>query len=1125
MWAPEGSEINDRLKRLQELENMRKEREAKRQEILKNRSQQTTGVITRAARVKATTPETAEPFSLSAGLGIRRTISMRDSENKENYGGARPKVAGFSGSGNTDNWDSLFSDVKSSIITAPRRTFMSDRQYTAGRTRFDSTDSEDSTSGTSLLKAKYSRSVSQPQDTESGSLFSSVTQSGTNPKGSVYERRAYLNRNMEGFRFNDGTLNSRYDDGESGEQEDLSQNGTSEHFEKSSHEGQETNDYEDEGEEPLHFIARLKNGSNGSQNGNTYNSQLFSSIPTVPPLVQTFDNEGNQYNENSEQSENIISAAKDISSAFGVRSPTSPKQRFSPYNRKEKSGSKVEPDQNVSYDIVHVDNDSSGDEEGKTLTINTNSRLSEWNVEEQGPGDLDEIQAYFTGRAVDQDPNISRVLDGERVKAELEYSFSEPTKTPGKAKGNEELHVQKEVKAKKPKPKVAKKPDRSVQSPVDRIKNGRTVTKCSGSENDSRPTSESESEMLDKKKKESRSKVSEQGKTERSQSITDKLAKLEAMAHEKTRRRSAGETEMKRSIPSYMSSTSASQKKTSRTKETSKPNTTDLKKDIRDLRQFVREKSVESESERKAMTKEISVQTDIAFNIDDAYICKHCGKSSADDVATLLTVENINLTVVNGKLHENLEHKDQNFSSKDSIKSLGESSSKSDKSSVKSKQTSSAASYMKGTTSSRLKNNGNDTEGQKSILTPEVMLYPGNEVGKAKAKSNLKGTVSQKTKAFEGKEKKTQPSLSLFRGNSADRSKGKTETENRKSKLQKSKSVDQVHILKGSQKKFTLPKQSKETVIGKDSRSSTEEEVKIDLTVFHSPRSQTKSKKPIGSPRSAPVSPRRKEILDISVESVESKGQFTTIVDNPFIKNDGKRKNSFKGKEIGSSVWEKAESHSREHSLSRPGSAAETASVGTSSAGEGRSLSHLSWSDSGSTESLNKSKSETHGSYASINETLDQVVFDDSTSGKTSASSDSGQNGMLNLLPPMSKEQPSEFGAKETDIDAAFKSSQKEKPPKATVEHNEETVERAHLEFAKKACHLLDTELKKRDSSNESNGKRQTVKTSTKPHTRNGTSETNGIADAPIEKDTGKKSSGSKKGKKGFLKKGKLFRK
>ena len=1150
MWAPEGSEINDRLRRLQELENMRKEREAKRLDILKNTGQATTGVITRTPRTRAPISSVAaevkvvtnEPFSLSSGLGLRRAMSLReDTENKENYGGARPKNGGFTKDTNQDsnNW-SLFSDVTTSLM-GPRRTMRSDRDYsTANRTRFDSTDSEDSTTTSSSSRSKvglsdrpgysgYSRTTSQPQDGESSSLFSGVSNSLSKPRTTSYERQTY-DRDNGGFRTNGGNFEDEITE-EVEYTETTNENNTNGHFEQNGHEQY----HDDDDEEPLHFIERLKNGGSRRNSFGNNNSFVFGSIPTVPPLQH------NSSDGEVEQAEDIVSIAKDISYAFGTeaKSPTSTK--FS-----SETHTVENPNASMAYDIVQVDYDSSGDEEGKRLPIQKNIRMSEWGVVDQGPGDLDEMQAFFTGREVDYDPNISRVLDGEKIRSEFDKSFSSVSDTPVKERPKaSEAETEKDTSVKKKvKPKIAAKPTKRGSTPVNRLKNTSNGTgRSSGSENDSKPNSESDGETLVERKPRTgtspnkssppankpsppANKPSPPARNDRSNSITEKLTKLEAMTSEKTRRKSQGETDLKKSVPSYMSGTRSSKTKYSRVQDATspKPYSRDLKKDVRELREFVRENSVpnspvatsevqsmivEIEPIPKPEMKEMSVQTDMMFTIDNDYVCKHCGKSSAEDVSTMLTEKNIEMTIGSAKGSDKSKNSEHNFSSKDSVKSLGELSSKSDKTHVKPKTTSSStASYMKGTTASRLKTGNENSNGK--LISPENMLYPDGNTGTTKARGTAKYGVGQKAKGFESKEK-VKPALSLFRATSLERTR-QLELDNKRSKLSKSKSVEQVHLMQNVSKKSNNTNLLRDT---RTSKAKAKAVTSIDLNALHSPRAAAKSKR-FASPRSAPTSPRRKGLLDIDIEPVESKGQFTTIVDNPFIKNDSSGRHSSKSSESGESVWTKAKEN-RSPSGSRSESAGENdkVSVGTSSAGEGRSLSHLSWSDSGSTESLNKSKSESRGSNTSLN---DKTVFDEPRSRKTSSSSTTSHNAVLNLLSPTDEPQKGNTEALETDIDAVYMSNLKGKKTRTnSEEHNEETVERAHLEFAKKACNMLEVECKKRDSSNESSGQKDIVNGST-----NGVNGTE--TEAVVKK--GNTKGPQKKGKKGFLKgKGKLFKK
>ena len=115
-------------------------------------------------------------------------------------------------------------------------------------------------------------------------------------------------------------------------------------------------------------------------------------------------------------------------------------------------------------------------------------------------------------------------------------------------------------------------------------------------------------------------------------------------------------------------------------------------------------------------------------------------------------------------------------------------------------------------------------------------------------------------------------------------------------------------------------------------------------------------------------------------------------------------------------------------------------------------------------------------------------------------------------------------GEMETDVDAAYddfvKTESNTKPVVMDVEeHNEESVNRAHMEFAKKACKTLEFEEKKRDSSSDStNGSQSNTPVNMDPG--NSSAKTNGVDKTEMNNKQGH----GKKGKKGFLK-NKFFKK
>ena len=1211
MWAPEGSEINDRLRRLQELEQMRKEREAKRQELLRSRGERTSGVITRAPRLRSQDIDSeaitegggdsvvsGSDFGLSR-IRVRRTMSMKDDEveKKENYGGARPKVSGYNSGGETaetsdGNWN-LFSDITSSLV-GPRPGMKKEREY-----------------GTSSLSSKrpytstksYSRSTSQPAEEES--IFADIKRSLLQPKTALSFkpktfRSTYLEESEEtptygqGYGYEDPTS---YD--QDGRYLGNQENGSYGPESNETHEHQTELHDEDEGEDPIHFIQRLKNRNHDNSSpysfqGNNSTEYKITTIPAVPPY--------NGHNGHSEvhsdmpelvqPQEDILSVAQSINETFGSARTSTPREksaaktpRKSAWDRKRKTSSPrtrsaastsktethevnnqsddvaADPNESVTYEIVEIEGtggDSDAEDAGKMLPIRESiyhAANTEWDLN-ISPNKVDKMHEFFTGQRVVDDPNISRELDGRTVKAVLDESYRE-TKTPAKrapaTPAKQETPVVPPKSSKKNRAKTPP-PTRKTPPKTSKVKNGKEG-RSSGSENDSHHNSENEN---DRGGKSSRSPGRKGSAGESGLSIGDKLAKLESLTQEKSRRQSVGENEVKKVVPSYMAGTRTSQNKhvrvMSKDSSTPKPETRDLKKNFQELRQFIRENSIEPKSpvasptklERydefavKKVTREMSVQTDIMIDIQDVYICKHCGKSSSDEPCSPLTKENL-------KKAKQATEKTKNGDAH-SVKSLGESSAKSDKSTKSKTSVLSGASYMKGTTSSRLKTNEvGAPDKHRKDLTPEMMLYSSKEP------TSLKGKVSQKAKVFENASKgKTKPGLSVFRGNSVERSRNVTPVENRKSKMTKSKSVDEVNILNGLRMTTTvLPGKPKEDIDVKPETVATlqtppspglkpghdqTEKSEVEIHSPRSPRSPTKTKPPLVSAKPVPLSPRHIEVSD-GVKSVESKGQFTTIVDNPFIKNDTKRRNSFKGKDKEESVWEKADVRSRDSSLKRSRDSslkrsnsttdADKASRGSSSTlqrsntsvGEKTSVGHLTWSDSGSSSSLSKShgskgsKSSLHGSHDNLND----VFHTPEKQRSSSVSSQCSQNSMLNLLTPIGTTRNPVSGAIETDIDAACGTIPKTQQPENEL--NEESVNKAHLEFAKQACALLEKEVKKRDSSNESDKGTGAVVNGA---ATNGTNGTNGTLAKPetttpqSEAQPQTPSPGSKKGKKGL---------
>lgn len=1254
MWGPEGSEINERLKRLQDLEQVRKERESRRQAMRKDK--EPVGIV-RSSRLKS-----SETGSGMAGvIGVRRTMSVND--DSDNYGGARPKNSGLSGTNGMEesmDFGNLFSGISASVL-GPRKPMREAREY-GNSGQVENTDSR---SRLQNGDKSYGRNYSKPEvDTDTSSIFSGISDSTLNKKPGLQSRSYTNDVQSEPYGLRSGQNHFDYKTPHT-YTTDYSDEHINSGFENGDHNENSEEDHEDD---PKYFIERLKHGNADMVHyGMNDHNKHIQSMP-IPPLKQTAY-ENNEYHDMPDliqPMDNILSVAQEISTAFGNNN-SSPRKTSKQINLKnentpqnksaikrssqklENSGKNIpnvsgnnseledpdvsvnyydvqemifsgpeDPNDSVTYEIQAVDYDSSGDEEGKLLPVRESmykASTSEWIVSDQTPGKLDRMQEYFTGKAVRDDPNISRELDGGMVKEELEKSFSK-VKTPKKAERNTgditEMSTNKSAKKETPYSRS--------KYPLDKVKN--TPLKESDSINNPIHTSQSENDTKGLTYSTPGKGTDQNNIGDKNEmSLSDKLAKLESLTQEKKRKHSVGENEAKKLVPSYMSGTSASQKKRSRTKNASPIPTRDLKKDVRELKQFVHEHVSEPStplmSPTKALNevavtkvedtktkKEISVQTEYVLDFQDInYVCKHCGKSSFEEVQAL-TAENLSKTFEkktkkespnNDKVAKAYETK---YSSKDSVKSLGEISTKSDISHrYKPKAGTNTQSYMKGTTSSRLKNSGPSTNGKaRKGSAPEIVHIA--ELDSAKGSISLKGTVFQRSKAIESasKAERSKPTLSLFRGGSVERNKPDMFE---RGKLAKCKSVDYVNFNNQDTEKPTvnntdteipitetqvyqpetqsndIPASPRERIsrseIKKKPPSPIKSELarptalsqsvsptqptsqsqpacptrqtaqspviveKLDLSSLGSPkspvspRSSSFKKPPLASPtiKDTEISPRSEasEILNDD-PSVESKGQFTTIVDNPFIKNDCKRRNSFKGHDRSESVWEKAESKSRDSSLKRsnstsetdrdrPGSASSLRRHNTS-AGEKTSVSELTWSDSGSNGSLRGSKSSLHGSNTSLNRDGGSAFHRPRTISTSSGASQTSQNTMLNLLSPIGTSRHPVTGAIETDIDVAYSESIKEYNSGAKAEaHNEDSVNRAHLDFAKKACDMLEFDFK--SENDKEKGKIEDIKDKENDSKviNEGNRQVNGYS---------KKEKGKGKGKKGFLK-GKLFRK
>ena len=493
--------------------------------------------------------------------------------------------------------------------------------------------------------------------------------------------------------------------------------------------------------------------------------------------------------------------------------------------------------------------------------------------------------------------------------------------------------------------------------------------------------------------------------------------------------------------------------------------------------------------------------------------------------------------------------------------------------------------------SSKKTTNGNVDKTARKGSAPDINRVKELELQRKSPVGFLKGgksIVAQRAKAFDGTttktsgKEKTKPGLSVYRGVSEERQKkDKTSKgENTASTLLKTKSCEQMSMISGDKTDMKKDENAKKLVKQKsvdDKLDKTEKTV--DNAVLSSGAKRTRdqmsqkgrapppplspkpvrmvesvppplSPKPTRTPDSGPaLSPKPVRLTDSkpaispkpgrkiesglvspivvsplhskdtkpphgghtwseggrpepmqakSPRGIDMEGHFTTLHDNPFIKRDTKRKNSLRERKEGESVWEREKSRSRE-SLKRS----------NTSAGERTSLTHLSWSDSGSTESLpasmsglNRSMSDRRGSVTS-------------------------QNSMLNLLSPKGTKTDIVTGQKETNVDEAYEEYIASSRNNSVSDENAFDNESGLLDFAQKACHLLEFETKKRDSSSDSTETEEKVNPNPGGNVKeqvtvNGTTNIkNGVASSSATADKGAKKT---KQKKGFFK-GRLFNK
>ena len=1357
MWAPEGSEINERLQNLQRLENMRKEREA-----MWQKNDNSSG--SRRTRLGASTYQSRRARTTR---GSNEDLTLGD------FGGARPKLTNYS-NGDKYSSSSWFSDSTRSAV-APRSRLGSTGSEGS---HFETTNNYDFSLGSSNL-GSFGRSFSKPEGNSDGNIFAGIAESVFDE---ARKKRYNPNYNISNSSIsNNGYSSSRRQrkfDRDNLYNSDEPDFGQSSHFEQNQHEADqdqvnddqlhsedgETVHYieehheiqDDPEEEPVHFIERLKQGNQTEYFDTGYKRTAphtinVNPIPSVPPLKRARNSNEDELGDKSQSEEDIVALAKNIHATFGIKSPkipeaqpkketfsfsgsqngqnntqngdlvftakssvtTPPKRspkRKSTSNRKERKLSSenknnhgfTETGDNGEfeiYEIHEIQYNSEEDDERIPLEIDTRSSFYQKTADGrlhigQSPGKIDNIHEFFCGTSISEDPEITRELNGSMVKAEME---NEPGDSPNilanvKSALNNLVDFSNDANTSdKVKREIMNKPVRKVRNEKISDSDSDSCTTSEGGNRGSRTSSPAQRKE-NKKLSTGSTKASTLSEKRKSPlTIDDKLKKLETMTQEKTRKQSIGENDEKRPIPSYMSPTNASQKKTAKGKDSPM---TDIVKDVRELKRFVQEnvsepntpvrglstaKEFKSPQKIKKVMQETSTQTDRNYEIDDdIYICKHCGKSNKDPVdqdtksltdhgksvhqiekgsssesntdyrgmkhqtkatpssdkgktnseksnqgkneerQSLKTSSNINKTKWESKsekgfpMHVPLYEKRttpelRRSNSKESVNSMSDGSVLDEKRTTKSKSSAVSRGYMKGTTSSILKNtNGTSNEKKRKASAPDIHKTKGEDTPKFAGM----GLVAQRAKGFEtfskANSRKTKAGLSVYRGKSAER---QTERDIRpvspeepvSPRLAKSKSVDEVHLIKNKMltavddtknhkvkneaeimpdeskvqpqviKKSAPPPISKKPMrIKPEAISAEKTQEKSDTDRIESRQQEAEKLQPtftsddiqadvkpgteINECKESSVTNSDKEVLkkeDNNDVTVDSKGQFLTLEQNPFIKNDVQRKNSFKGCER-ESVWVK-ESRSRDSSLKRSNSFEgdkqqldSTLSRSNTSVGERTSLTQLSWSDSGSNGSLTSSQSQRgekftksgshsslHGSYTDLYKDSTEQQQKVRSGSVSSATSQTSQNSMLNLLNSPSSKRNVVTGAVETDVDAAYTEYLKSQNGSQREVHDEASVERSHLDFAKKACDLLEFQMKTRDSSSDSQGNEYKNGDGIKAgNVVNGNANERHTDIKAVEINNSKNSAKTnnntdkqgKKGKKSFLK-GKLFKK
>ncbi|MEW8487182.1 MAG: hypothetical protein AB2705_18550, partial [Candidatus Thiodiazotropha sp.] len=330
MWGPEGSDINQRLEKLQKLEKLRKEREAQRQ-LSQPASTYSTRVRSRLRSSENDSQNNPSSY----------WTDKFESDLVDTYGGARPKFSNSREEEPEEDWNEMFQNITGDVLNRP----MGDGQSSFRRDRIGRSESDDNFRqkyGSSFRSrdrptytSRYNRSNSQPEEHAddifsgiSGSLLGRTEQGPSSVRS--YEPGSYSRRRYE--RTNEEVVSTEED-------QQQVENGESQ-----SEEVIEIVD-EEESEEPMHFIERLKNGSNAyyDENGinqkRNVNSFLDTNMPTLQPLKKLKPDENDEKSDEEHYEEvtqyihpveDIVSVAKDINAAFGSRSPRISDSRSEP---------------------------------------------------------------------------------------------------------------------------------------------------------------------------------------------------------------------------------------------------------------------------------------------------------------------------------------------------------------------------------------------------------------------------------------------------------------------------------------------------------------------------------------------------------------------------------------------------------------------------------------------------------------------------------------------------------------------------------------------------------------------------------------------------------------------------